>query len=177
MDFTIRPAAPGEHEALGELTAQAYLREGFLDYGDQDPYLARLRDVAGRAAVADVLVAVDRDRRAAGDRLLGGVTFVSGPGEMSDLAGEGEAEIRMLAVTPDARRRGVGEALTRACLDRARIAGRAAVVLSSQARMRAAHRLYERLGFRREPERDWSPDDKLDLLLVAYRLELDGAVV
>ncbi|MBO0610386.1 GNAT family N-acetyltransferase [Myceligenerans salitolerans] len=170
MDFTIRPIAATEHEPLGELTVQAYLGEGFLDHGEQDPYLPRLRDVGGRAAVADVLVAVEGDGR--GDRLLGGVTYVPEPGPMSDLARDGEAEIRMLVVAPEARRRGVGEALARACLDRARSAGRSAVVLCSQPRMRAAHRVYERLGFRRDPERDWSPDDKLDLLLAAYRLEL-----
>ena len=28
---------------------------------------------------------------------------------------------------------------------------------SSLPEMRAAHRIYERLGFRRAPERDWSP--------------------
>ncbi|WP_460703932.1 GNAT family N-acetyltransferase [Myceligenerans halotolerans] len=173
VDFTIRPAAAAEHEALGELTAQAYLREGFLDQGDDDPYLNRLRDVAGRAAVADVLVAVEGDGDGdGGDGLLGVVTYVPGPGPMSDLARDGEAEIRMLAVAPGARRRGVGETLTRACLDRARRAGRTAVVLCSQSQMRAAHRIYERLGFRRDPGRDWNPPEKPDVLLVAYRLEL-----
>jgi ribosomal protein S18 acetylase RimI-like enzyme len=39
-------------------------------------------------------------------------------------------------------------------LDRARAAGTATVVLSTDPRMAAAHRLYERLGFSRLPERD-----------------------
>ena len=63
----------------------------------------------------------------------------------------------MLAVAPDARRQGVGEALARLVLDRFRELGAAAIVLSSLAEMAAAHRLYERLGFDRIPERDWSP--------------------
>ncbi|MBE1878969.1 GNAT family N-acetyltransferase [Myceligenerans pegani] len=171
MDFTIRPIAEAEHDALGELTAQAYLREGFLEYGEDDPYLPRLRDVSARAAVAEVLVAVEGDGES-GDRMLGGVTYVPAPGPMSDLARDGEAEIRMLVVGPDVRRRGVGEALARACLDRARASGRTAVVLCSQPQMHAAHRVYERLGFVRDPERDWSPEEKRDLLLVAYRLGL-----
>ena len=37
-------------------------------------------------------------------------------------------------------------------------------------RMRAAHRIYERAGFVRAPERDWSPVPGVDL--VGYRLEL-----
>ena len=36
--------------------------------------------------------------------------------------------------------------------------------------MATAHRLYERLGFVRTPERDWSPSPDVDLL--AYRLPL-----
>jgi hypothetical protein len=38
--------------------------------------------------------------------------------------------------------------------------------------MTSAQRLYERLGFRRDPEHDWSPVP--GLLLVGYVLELDA---
>jgi hypothetical protein len=41
------------------------------------------------------------------------------------------------------------------------------VVLSTERRMTAAHRLYARLGFRRLPERDWSPTPGVDLLVYA----------
>jgi ribosomal protein S18 acetylase RimI-like enzyme len=51
----------------------------------------------------------------------------------------------------------VGELLVRECLARARAAGKRRMVLSTDPSMRAAHRLYERLGFTRLPERDWSP--------------------
>ncbi|MBW8799697.1 MAG: GNAT family N-acetyltransferase [Streptomyces sp.] len=168
MDITIRPAAPAEYEDLGELTAQAYLRDGLLDYGEGDPYLPVLKDVAGRAVAAEVLVAVD------GARLLGGVTFVSGPGPVADIARPGEAEIRALAVAHESRGRGAGEALVRACVDRARaVEGCTAVVLSSQRSMHTAHRLYERLGFLRTPERDWNPVPHLDdITLLTYELTL-----
>jgi hypothetical protein len=36
--------------------------------------------------------------------------------------------------------------------------------------MRAAHRAYERLGFRRAPERDWSPVPGIDLYAFALLL-------
>ena len=39
--------------------------------------------------------------------------------------------------------------------------------------MRTAHRLYERLGFRRVPELDWTPVPHVQL--IAYRLDLDPA--
>ncbi len=63
----------------------------------------------------------------------------------------------MLAVAPEARGRGVGEALARMCLDRFRSEGARGVVICSLPQMTDAHRLYDRLGFRRVPELDWEP--------------------
>ena len=37
-------------------------------------------------------------------------------------------------------------------------------MLCSLREMATAHRLYERLGFRRLPERDWSPVEGIELL-------------
>jgi len=167
MDILIRVALPEEYGVLGEITAQAYLGDGLLDFGESDGYLVELRDVGKRAAAAEVLVAV------ADGRLLGGVTFVPAGGPMSDIAREGEAEIRMLAVAGEARGRGAGEALVRACVERARaVEGCVRVVLSTQSTMRAAHRIYGRLGFVRAPERDWKPIPDLDISLLAYELTL-----
>ncbi|MFF4399271.1 GNAT family N-acetyltransferase [Streptomyces sp. NPDC001480] len=168
MDIQIREVEPDEYAALGELTARAYLDDGLLDFGESDWYLGELRDVAKRAAAADVLVAV------ADGNVLGGVTFVPSGGPMADIAGPGEAEIRMLAVARAARGRGAGEALVRACVDRARAAeGCVRVVLSTQRTMRAAHRIYERLGFVRSPGRDWNPIPDLDdITLLTYELTL-----
>ncbi|MFI9807372.1 GNAT family N-acetyltransferase [Streptomyces sp. NPDC052301] len=168
MDIVIRRAAPGDYGTLGEITAQAYLQDGLLDFGESDAYLDELRAVAERAAAADVLVAVHDGT------LLGGVTFVPSGGPMADVAGPQEAEIRMLAVDRAARGRGAGEALVRACLDRARaVDGCRAVVLSTQRTMHTAHRIYARLGFVRTPERDWNPLPHLDdITLLTYKLTL-----
>ncbi|WP_328873752.1 GNAT family N-acetyltransferase [Streptomyces sp. NBC_00287] len=167
MDFQIRPAEPIEYEELGEITAQAYLQDDLLTFGESDWYLGELRDVAKRAAAAEVLVAVDHNG------LLGGVTFVPSPGPMADLARPGEAEIRMLAVAHAARGRGAGEALVRACIDRARAAECKGIVLSTQSLMRTAHRIYERLGFTRAPERDWNPiPEHPEFTLLTYQLTL-----
>ena len=76
----------------------------------------------------------------------------------------------MLSVDHAARGQGIGELLVRGCLERARAAGKTRMVLSTDVRMSAAHRLYERLGFTRLPERDWSPMPGVNLL--AYALDL-----
>ncbi|MFF1302544.1 GNAT family N-acetyltransferase [Streptomyces sp. NPDC058307] len=163
MDIVIRAAEPAEYETLGEITAQAYLRDGLLLFGDSDWYLEELRDVAKRAAAADVLTAV------ADDTVLGTVTFVPSGGPLADLARPGEAEIRMLAVAHAARGRGVGQALVQACVDRAS-AMATGIVLCTQPTMHTAHRIYERLGFTRAPERDWKPIPGDEFTLLAYTL-------
>ncbi|MEU1314092.1 GNAT family N-acetyltransferase [Streptomyces tibetensis] len=168
MDILIRPVEPTEYDDLGTITAQAYLQDNLLDFSEGDEYLRVLKDVAGRAAAAEVLAAL-RD-----GRVLGGVTFVPSGGPMADIAGPDEAEIRMLAVSHAARGQGVGEALVRSCLARARATpGCRSVVLSTQRTMHAAHRIYERLGFLRTPERDWNPIPELtDITLLTYELTL-----
>ena len=166
--MAIRLVRPEEHGALGALTVAAYraLLGDDMDAG----YAGELADVAGRAALVDVLVDVDGD-----GRTLGGVTYIAGPGPMAWFAGAGEAGMRMLAVDPAAQGRGVGARLVAACVDRAVAAGKRRILLHTTAPMTVAHRLYERAGFRRDP----AHDEVLEggLLLLGYSLDLDGRVV
>jgi ribosomal protein S18 acetylase RimI-like enzyme len=109
------------------------------------------------------------------EMLVGCVTYV--PDEHSPLGEDvrpGEASIRMLAVAPGVQRRGVGRALVKACIGRARAAGKDRLVLHSGAWMTAAHRLYDSLGFERLPERDWLPLP--DVPLLAFALDLRDEV-
>jgi ribosomal protein S18 acetylase RimI-like enzyme len=76
----------------------------------------------------------------------------------------------MLAVDPAAQGRGIAMLLMRHIVDASRSLGRERVVCSSQPSMRAAHRVYERLGFTRLPERDWSPVPGVELQAFALSL-------
>lgn len=161
----VRAARPEEYGQIGELTARVYRTGGFVPAGH--PYLVTLRDVPARAAKAELLVAED-----GGGRLLGTVTFTAGGTRYADpAAGPGEASFRMLVVDPAARGHGVGEALVRACLDRAAETGARVMRLSTQPEMLTAQRLYERLGFTRTPGSDWSPVP--GMRLITYALALD----
>lgn len=161
----IRPVRPEEFAALGELTFAAY-HSLPTKMPHQQVYDERLRDVATRARTSCVLVAVG----SAGE-LVGGATYVSGPDDpFSEELNEGEAGIRMLAVDPDRHGRGVGRALTVACIERAQAAGRRRVVLHTGDWMPAAKHLYESLGFQRVPAIDFSPAPGIELL--GYALEL-----
>ena len=75
----------------------------------------------------------------------------------------------MLGVVPEAAGKGVGQALVEHCLARSRELDYTAVVLSTLPSMTVAHRMYERLGFRRTPELDWEPAS--GVLLWAYRVD------
>lgn len=163
MDVTLRLAQPHEHDAVGDLLVDTYT--ALPGARHRPEYLAVLRDTATRAAGSEVVVAVDAD-----DRLLGSVTFAVAPSQWAPTARDGEAELRMLVTRPAAQGRGVGEALVRWTIDQARSRGAERVVLSTMAWMHSAHALYERLGFRRTPDRDWSPRPGVDCL--TYALEL-----
>jgi ribosomal protein S18 acetylase RimI-like enzyme len=160
VPLEIRHAAAAEFPALADLCVAAYAP--FVT-GDH-VYLAELRDVARRAAHAELLVADDDGR------VLGTVTFVPDGGPLGEIAEPHEAEFRMLAVDPEAHGRGVGTALLRRVLDDSRRHGSAGVVCSSLPEMRAAHRIYARLGFRRVPERDWSQVPGVELLAFVLTL-------
>jgi len=162
--MTVRPLRPEDHDALAAVTLAAYrsVLGADMDVG----YATELADVAGRAALVDVLVAVDE-----ADRLEGGITYIPGPGPMAWFDDPDAAGMRMLAVDPAAQGRGVGARLVGACVARARAAGKARVLLHTTAPMAVAHRLYEGAGFRRDPERDQVLEGGLQLL--AYVLDLD----
>ncbi|WP_344192813.1 GNAT family N-acetyltransferase [Pedococcus aerophilus] len=169
MSFAIRRADPADPadgpaiEAAGVVSRTAYVDGGHIP--GRAEYAGRLADAASRAREAELWLAVDPD-----GTVLGSVTFAVGGSSYAEVSVEGEGEFRMLAVGEQARGRGVGEALVRRCVERARELGLSALAISTQPTMSAAHRLYERLGFTRAPELDWKPVPEVDLM--TYRLTL-----
>ena len=80
----------------------------------------------------------------------------------------GAATIRLLAVRPESRGRGLGARLTRECLRRARELKIPTIFLYTGRFMLAARQIYEKLGFERAPEYDPHRDPGP----IAYRLDL-----
>jgi ribosomal protein S18 acetylase RimI-like enzyme len=154
-DLVVRRARPEDLDAAGEVTVAAYAE---FTEGPDDDYLKRLRDAARRDREAELWVA-ERD-----GEVLGTVTIALPGSPWREIGADDEGEFRMLAVSPAARRQGVGDALTKLVFDRFRELGFRRLVLSSLAQMTSAHRIYERHGFRRAPERDWSPHPGVDLI-------------
>jgi ribosomal protein S18 acetylase RimI-like enzyme len=159
----VRRARPEEYATIGAVTIAAY--EPFL-VGVEDDYRRHLLDAAARDREAEVWVATPDDA----EEILGNVTICPSGSSWRELAKDGEGEFRMLAVAPSAQGRGVGGALARLVVERFRSEGASAIVLSSLVSMSGAHRIYDRLGFRRAPDLDWEPEPGIALL--AFRLEL-----
>lgn len=150
-------------QALAVLHA-VYVGEGYTRTEQASQQMVRQRLEAGGTLL------VTKDTRG---HVNGATVFLHADGPLRQIAGAGEREFRMLAVHPDARGAGVGGALVRACITRARDARASALVLWTQPRMHAAHRLYERLGFVRDAARDVPDPRGFDRLV--YVLPFDAA--
>jgi ribosomal protein S18 acetylase RimI-like enzyme len=164
VSILVRAARPEEYPAIGALSIDAYHADGQL----HEAYKRFLIDVEARSRHGAVLVAVDEPT----GTVLGTATFVLPGSPLAEMSAEGEAEFRTLAVAPGAQGRGVGAALVGACLDRAGELGCRAVVICTRDIALTAQRLYDRLGFARVPERDWSPMPGVTLLALRRELPL-----
>ncbi|MGZ4602360.1 MAG: hypothetical protein ACXV0U_02045 [Kineosporiaceae bacterium] len=103
--FVVRPAGEQHLDAAGAVARAAYEAEHLVG----EHYLATIGDARARAREAVVAVAVDPARPipngASGvlGPVVGSVTFVLPGSRWADLAGEGQAEFRMLG--PPCQRR------------------------------------------------------------------------
>lgn len=161
MAETIRIVDPSESTRLteiGQLTALAYLADGLVDQAH--PYIPELKDAHARAQNAEVLMMVDGEDGSGA--VVGTITVVPPGSSLAELANEDEFELRMLAVSPIERGRGIGAKLTQAAMDRAVERGASRIVLSTMESMHVAHRLYERMGFQRREDLDWTVVDNAD---------------
>ena len=107
MDLEIRRARADELDAVGALTVAAYAADGRITA--DHPYATHLADAMTRYRDAVLLVA-----SGSGGELLGTATIVPAGSSLVEMCRAGEMELRMLAVPPDARGRGVGERLATA---------------------------------------------------------------
>jgi len=162
MALVLRVAAPHEVGRVGELTLQAY-RDGPALHDAHGSYAASLVDAGPRAEQAELLVAEDEDRPG---ELLATVTLCRVGTPWAEIARPGEVELRMLAVSPDRRRRGLARAMMAELRTRA-AAESLVLVVSVIDDNGPAHALYRSLGFRRQPDRDWLPEP--DARLQVYR--------
>jgi ribosomal protein S18 acetylase RimI-like enzyme len=168
MKAIIRDARNADLDETARVMVESYRQysEGIPDHLWKD-YEAEIADVQRRLPFADLIVA----ERAG--RIIGAVTYYP-DATLSEHEGwpEGFAEIRLLAVDPNARGLGLGRLLTEECISRARAAATKTIGLHTSNLMEVARDMYERMGFVRAPEYDFQPDPSVDLIAIAYTLSL-----
>ncbi len=144
----ILPCKPGDWDRVTELLQTVFAGEGYTSSEHAiGAYTEQNLSAAGLTLVA-------RDTT----EILGTVLLLSPEDRLSQVANEGEMEFRLLAVEPRSRGRKIGEHLVRACIHRAGtpLLSVKRLVICTQPSMLAAQHLYERLGFVRAPDRDFS---------------------
>ena len=160
--FRVRRAVSSDYAAVGQLTLDAYEHAGMIR--EHDAYAATLLDAPDRAAKAEVYVVEGSGG------LLATVTLAEPGTPYAEFARPGELEFRMLAVAPTAQGLGLGTRLVAFCREQAAARGHHGLVLSVRDINVAALRLYERLGFQRQPERDQEPVPGVILLVLTQGL-------
>lgn len=158
-EVVVRVVEPTEAAAVGALVERVYRGGGWTTAA----YSQLLRDVSSRMSDATVLVALWNGSP------MGSVTVAEPGSTFASRCMPDEVEVRMLAVDPAVRGRGIASLLMDECEAMARRGAYRGILLSTEPNMHAAHRLYERRGYIRQPERDWRFADRV---LRVYRLDL-----
>jgi predicted N-acetyltransferase YhbS len=169
QSFITRDLRDDERAAAAELTLEAYAQYEQLMPPGAWPGLHKAIQVALASDDPREQIVAERD-----GALIGSVMLF--PASGGDTAGAGGRmiwpELRLLAVAPAARGQGVGAALVRVCIERARAAHAPTLGLYTSDSMRAAQALYQRFGFTRVPAYDFLPPG--GELVKAFRLDLSA---
>ena len=146
-DVLVRRVRSEEYAAVSRLRLAAYAH----DYELGEEYAADVADVARHDTEGEVWVAE------AEGTILATVTTAAPGRSLYSLGRPGELDWRLLAVAPEARGRGLGRLLTEFVVMLAVERGLQRVVMNSGTEMRAAHALYESMGFVRLGDRENPP--------------------
>jgi len=170
-ELIIRDARPGDRDAIVNVTLTAYEQYAAVMKTHWDGYRQNIVSTLDDVTPAAQVVA-EMDGVIVGTVLLypAGMVFTAPNGSSITTAAP---EVRLLAVAPVARGHGVGGALMRECIRRARQSGAAALTLHTTEMMAVALRMYERMGFIRVPELDFHPAK--NITIKGYRLDLTEA--
>ncbi|HTJ22445.1 MAG TPA: GNAT family N-acetyltransferase [Gemmatimonadaceae bacterium] len=165
--FVVRDARPEERAAVRELTLRAYAEfETIMDANSWAELDGAVRSALDADVPSECIVAAE------GTTLIGTVTLypphIDAYGDGTRVVGY--PEVRLVAVAPDARGRGVARALMEECIRRARASGATALGLHTSRSLGAAMALYASMGFERTPDTDFQPPGTE--LVEGYRLRL-----
>ena len=159
----VRAYAPQDAAAVNRIAVAAYAqyRETFTDWQTAGPRFSATSD---HAKVLELLVAEE------GDAIRGFVGYVAPGRPRERIFKRPWAVMRMLAVDPPARGRGIGRRLIEECIAHARRDAAPIIGLHTSPVMAAALSLYLRLGFVHHKD----VVDRHGIQYAVYTLDLGG---
>lgn len=167
----IRSARPADRPAVEAVTLAAY--EQYAALVPPRLWLEYRRNIVDTLADAtpDITIVAEAE----GGVLVGSVLLYPAGAEMLEPGASTSSrlaypEVRLLAVAPWARGRGVGRGLMDECIRRTRASGATMLTLHTNDLMSVAMQLYERMGFVRATDLDLEVAP--GVLAKGYRLDL-----
>lgn len=152
--IVVRDARSGERSVIDDLTRRAYAEYASI----MDPVSWRGLSAAVRTALASdepvQRIVAESDGAIVGSAMLYPPAANAYGDERRRVSWP---EVRLVAVAPEARGRGIARALMEECVRRARDAGASAIGIHTSRSMQPAIRLYRAMGFVRAPEHDFQP--------------------
>jgi GNAT superfamily N-acetyltransferase len=172
-ELHIRDARADDQDTIRDVTLSAYQEyASVMDahrQGSWDVYRRSILTALATVQLAEQIVAEQDDTIVGTVLLLPAGTVLTLPNGASVTLTY--PEVRLLAVAPARRGRGVGAALVRECLRRTRESGATALTLHTTDMMRVAMGMYERMGFARAPELDFHPTPEITIKGYRYRFD------
>jgi GNAT superfamily N-acetyltransferase len=168
-ELYVRDARTDDSDAVRDVTLAAYREYAVMMQAHWEDYRQSILVTLAHVHPAEQIVAEE------GDMLVGTVLLFPAGTALTTPDGTSVTlswpEIRLLAVAPSARGHGIGAALVRECMQRARQSGAEAVTLHTTEMMQVAMQMYVRMGFVRAPELDFHPAP--EITVKGYRYQFD----
>ena len=165
-NLIIRNANPEELDEVKLL-----LKTSYLEYENSFPpeswksYLDNIVDIRSRLGISELIVAE------LNGLIVGAVTlYMDASQSIHEEWPKGWAGIRLLAVHPEYRDKGIGRALMEECISRCRAQDIKTIGIHTAEIMSVAYKMYESMNFVRTPEYDFHPNS--ETVVMAYRLQL-----
>jgi GNAT superfamily N-acetyltransferase len=166
IELQLREGLPAERDAIIAVTLAAYEQyDAVMPPGAWEAYATSIRETFTNDTTSARIIAVEQ-------HVIVGSALLLPPVAEPPIGRVAQPypEIRLVAVAPKARRRGVATAVLNECIRRTRAEGYGAIGLHSTQYMADAIRIYERMGFVRAPEHDFHPPS--GVLVMGFRLDL-----
>jgi GNAT superfamily N-acetyltransferase len=164
----IRNATKEELDFIREQRIAAYLEHA--QAVPEEHWLALKKAISSEADIQPgvELIVCELDDKIVGSVVLFPANTDAYEGSLEELD---YPEIRMLAVAPETRGKGVASALISECIQRAKAKGFKSIGLHTGDFMKNAMKLYKRHGFERLPQYDFEPAND-GIIVKAFRLSL-----